>query len=530
MRRILFLFFSCAISLQVVAQKFSIVVMPDTQHYCDFPFPADTIFAAQTKWIVDNMVSRNIVFVTSLGDVVQNADESDEWAIADEAYDLIEDPMTTTLTDGIPYGISVGNCDQFPKKQTGATAEFNTHFGVSRFAGRNYYGGHFGSKNDNSYQFFSASGLDFIILHLEYDQDINQPHQDSVLHWADSLLTVHSDKRAIITTHFLIDRGNQGDPPTTANQYPGKFGPQGGEIYDSLEHHENLFLMLGGHIATEGERVDVGPNGNTIYSLLADYQNQPDGGNGWLRILEFSPSVDSIKVITYSPTYDNGNGTFGAYGNTPFNEMGGENSNGFGGFGSISAPFHLYYEMTPAPLPVELSNFQVRKQGKESLISWETASEENNKGFEIQKSEDGINWNKLAWVDGVGTTANAQSYSYVDTEPYRGDNYYRLRQVDFDDKEDYSAVRIVSFDFALEDPVIYPNPVLDELTIKMPKTNNGKITFEVRDVNGRVIMTEQVNLEDDIHRINTSSLMPGIYYLDIQSQTVLTSYPFTKTK
>jgi hypothetical protein len=351
MNRILFFVFSFFMSSQAIAQNFTIIVLPDTQHYCDFGPTANQIFVDQMEWITANRVSKNIVFVTSLGDIVQNADELTEWVHADTCYNKIEDPVTTTLTDGIPYGLSVGNCDQFPKRQTGATSEYNNYFGVSRFTGRDYYGGNYGSKNDNSFQLFSASGLDFIILHLEYDENINGQQQTDVLNWADSVLTAHSDKRAIVTSHFMIDRGNEGDPPTSANEFPGEFSSQGENIFDALSDHDSLFLMLGGHIATEGERDDVGINGNTIYTLLSDYQDQPDGGNGWLRIMEFIPSEDSILISTYSPTYDNGDGTFGAYGTTPFEDMGGTSSNGFGGTGSISAPFKLYYDLSPPGQP-----------------------------------------------------------------------------------------------------------------------------------------------------------------------------------
>lgn len=528
MNRILLLLFSCFIFTQMAAQdNFTIIAMPDTQHYCDDGPTAEANFYAQTQWIVDNRVSKNIVFVTGLGDIVQNAFDSVHWNIADSAYSLIENPMTTTLMDGIPYGLAVGNHDQWDKRITGDTDSFNIIFGTDRFASRGYYGGGFpATKNDNSYQLFSGGGLDFIIIHLEFDEtDPITSHHEDVLEWADGLLTTFSDRRAIISSHYMIDRGNQADGDAD-------FGDQGETIFDSLSHHENLFLMLCGHEATEGERADVvgtAPNQHTIYTLLSDYQNQPAGGNGWLRIMEFSPANNTITVSTFSPTINGGNGGLGTYGNSPFNQMGGLSSNGFGGVGSISAPFTLTYDMTVAPLPVELTDFKVRKDGKESLISWKTASEENNKGFEIQKSADGESWKKLVWVDGIGTTSITQSYSYVDTEPHRGDNYYRLRQIDYDDTETFSAVKVVNFNFDLEAPIIYPNPVLDELTIQMPRINNGKVTFEIKDIKGRVVMVEKVNLEAEIHKINTSSLVPGVYYLNIQSQSSSVSYPFAKT-
>jgi hypothetical protein len=81
------------------------------------------------------------------------------------------------------------------------------------------------------------------------------------------------------------------------------FGTQGQVIYDALKDRSNLFLMLAGHAPGEGLRTDVFA-GNTIYTLLADYQSRTNGGNGWLRILEFSPGSNQIRVKTYSPTLD----------------------------------------------------------------------------------------------------------------------------------------------------------------------------------------------------------------------------------
>jgi len=74
-------------------------------------------------------------------------------------------------------------------------------------------------------------------------------------------------------------------------------------IYDALKGHSNLFLMLGGHIWDEGRRQDTF-GGNTVHSLLADYQGRAHGGNGLLRIMEFSPANNVIRVRTYSPWLD----------------------------------------------------------------------------------------------------------------------------------------------------------------------------------------------------------------------------------
>ncbi|MCA9951240.1 MAG: DNRLRE domain-containing protein, partial [Anaerolineales bacterium] len=267
-------------------EDFTIIAMPDTQHYTDIP-ANEANFAAQTQWIVDNKDSRNIVFITGLGDIVQNGNVDSEWQIADTAYSLIENPVTTSLTDGIPYGLSVGNHDQFPigDSDGASTTTFNEYFGVSRFAGRSYYGGHYGSNNDNNYQLFSAAGMDFIAIHFEYD---TTPDSD-ILDWADTLLTTYADRRAMISTHYMIGTS-------------GSWGTQGEAIYNALSDHETLFLMLGGHVPGEGRRSDTAVNGNVVNTLLADYQSYTNGGNGFLRIMTFSPTNDTIEVETYSPT------------------------------------------------------------------------------------------------------------------------------------------------------------------------------------------------------------------------------------
>ncbi len=274
---------------QAPGPDFTIIPMPDTQHYTDNGGSNAANFRAQTQWIVANKASRNIVFVTGLGDIVENGDLNDsEWQIADGAYRLIEDPVATSLLDGIPYGMAVGNHDQSPigGGSTATTSKYNQYFGVTRFQGRGYYGGHYGSDNDNNYELFSASGMDFIIIHFEYD---TTPEQD-VLNWADSLLTTYSDRRAILTTHYMIDTGN-----------PGAWGAQGQAIYNALSDHSNLFLMLGGHVPGEGRRQDTAVNGNVVNTLLSDYQSRANGGNGWLRIMTFSPANNTISVKTYSP-------------------------------------------------------------------------------------------------------------------------------------------------------------------------------------------------------------------------------------
>lgn len=270
---------------------FTLVGLPDTQYYTTLAGGSAT-FNAQTQWIVDNRVARNVAYVTHYGDIVESGDNGGDpaqWLVADGAMDRLDDPVGTGLPEGIPFGMTVGNHDQSPSGDAaGTTTFYNQYFGESRFGGRGYYGGHYGANNDNHFDLFSASGLDFIVVHMEYDTAPDAP----VLAWADSLLAHYGTRHGIVVVHSLIGTGN-----------PGTWSAQGTAVYNALRDRPNLFLMLCGHVAGEGQRVDTF-EGHTVYTLLADYQSRANGGDGWLRLMEFSPANNEIRVRTYSPTLD----------------------------------------------------------------------------------------------------------------------------------------------------------------------------------------------------------------------------------
>jgi hypothetical protein len=250
------------------ASEFTIIALPDTQHYSE-TYP--DIYTAQTQWIVDNVLARNIVFVTHEGDIVQNFSNTIEWDRADAAMSLL---------DGVvPYGMGPGNHDQ-------PTTLYNIYFPYTRYEPEAWYGGHEGSKNDNNFQLFSAGGMDFIAVHLEFCP----PAQ--AIAWADSVLESHPGRIAMLTTHgFLNGTGARSVQACTDTQY----------MWDGLVvPNPNVHFFLCGHVSDEFARTDV-VNGHNVYQLLADYQNRPSGGQGWLRILRFVPADDRVYVETYSP-------------------------------------------------------------------------------------------------------------------------------------------------------------------------------------------------------------------------------------
>ena len=270
-------------------QDFTIVGLPDTQHYVSNLFGGtNEMLKSQMTWITQHKDSANIVYVHGLGDCVQNGDNGEdpiEWERFDTAMKKIEDPLTTMLTDGIPYGLNVGNHDQTPIGDVnGTTNFFNSYFGESRFLGRNYYGGHFGSNNNNNFSLFSVGGIDFIVINLEYNLNLINP---AVATWVRNLLSSYPDHLAIIGSHNILN----GD---------GTFAPQGLAIYNVIKRYPNVVLTQSGHVSAESRREDI-YDSKRIISIMADYQSRSYGGSGWMRLLKFSPLNNTLTVHTYSP-------------------------------------------------------------------------------------------------------------------------------------------------------------------------------------------------------------------------------------
>ena len=267
--------------------NFSLIVLPDTQYYSsNLNDGTSEMFTAQTQWIVNQRATRNIGYVAHLGDCVEHGDVVSEWMNVDSSMKLLENPLTTNLLEGIPFGVAVGNHDQFPNgSPDGASTKlFNQYFGTSRFFKRSYYGGRYTSNLDNQYQLFSAGGMDFITIYLEFDETPDA----AILSWANNLLKTYNTRRAIVVSHYLLN-------------LDGLFSTQGQATYDALKANPNFFLMLTGHEHGVSRRQDTF-NGNKVHTLLSDFQALPNGGDGWLRILEFLPANNQIRIQTYSPT------------------------------------------------------------------------------------------------------------------------------------------------------------------------------------------------------------------------------------
>jgi uncharacterized delta-60 repeat protein len=187
-------------------------------------------------------------------------------------------------------------------------------------------------------------------------------------------------------------------------------------------------------------------------------------------------------------------------------------------------------------VPVELTSFTAESINSEVVLIWQTSSEINNMGFEVernQKSEDGIRteWEKISFINGKGTTSESQTYSFTDIDVSSGKYFYRLKQLDYDGSYEYSEILEVKVgntpeQFALEQN--YPNPFNPSTIIIYHLPVETKVVLKVYNVLGREV-AELVNeiKKPGVHEvefINNDRLSSGTYFYTINAGT------FTDTK
>ncbi|WP_082684939.1 T9SS type A sorting domain-containing protein [Hymenobacter sedentarius] len=180
------------------------------------------------------------------------------------------------------------------------------------------------------------------------------------------------------------------------------------------------------------------------------------------------------------------------------------------------------------PLPVRLTAFDAKRMGADVLVTWQTASEENSKGYDVQVSTDGKVFRMLASVPSANpNTMKLNSYSYLDTEKNKaGTRYYRLRQVDLDGKETFFAPVSVSFDGKVAETtlVAYPNPFngFDKLHVALTSIAGGKGHLRITDMTGRTIRQESVELNSGLTDLSVNGLADlkaGIYIVNLTLPT-----------
>ena len=185
-----------------------------------------------------------------------------------------------------------------------------------------------------------------------------------------------------------------------------------------------------------------------------------------------------------------------------------------------------------AALPVELTSFDALADGTAAIVlEWETASETNNAGFEVQHHTGG-SWQALAFVEGAGTTGEARQYEHRALGLLPGTHAFRLRQIDYDGAEEFSAQIevLLGMDEALALQPVAPNPLVGRATVRFSAREAGPVVLEAYDMMGRHVATlfrgEVAASETQQVAWDAGRLSAGVYVLrlssigDVRMQTV----------
>ena len=266
------------------------------------------------------------------------------------------------------------------------------------------------------------------------------------------------------------------------------------------------------------QRVAVSPNKE--YNLQMMIRTDLTSGNGRFTLKYLDASNATIGAVVLSEntggfqTYKSISKTFTTPAGTVNVDVTLQLANGLG---SVWFDDVVLYE-SETVLPVTLTKFTAIKKAEGVLIQWTTAAELNNERFDLERSTDGKNFIKIAVLKGNGTTSSLHNYSFTDKNPNHGVNYYRLVQVDLDEKMTTSEIKALNFSLADDNTdfpfVIYPNPAKDKIFVNLQDQDTAQVKISIYNLQGQLIKQSRFSNNDLIQQ-DIQELKTGVYILRI---------------
>ncbi len=281
-----------------VPGSWTLVVLPDTQGYSqNYP----ELFQDQARWIVANKDRYNIKYVLQVGDVV-NRDTASQWTNAQAAFAML---------DGVvPYAIAPGNHDYSSFIAPRSTL-LNRYFPLAKSQALPTFGGvREAGRLDNSYHLFSAGGVDWLVLALEFGP------RNGTVSWASQIAGSYPERKKILITHAYMysddtryDWATKGTNQTwNPHSYAAQNDPDGTndgeELWQKLVRiHTNWVMTINGHVLNDGLARLASTNdfGGVVHQMLVNYQMQSLNGGARLRLMEFRPDGRTVQIKAYSP-------------------------------------------------------------------------------------------------------------------------------------------------------------------------------------------------------------------------------------
>jgi 3',5'-cyclic AMP phosphodiesterase CpdA len=276
-----------------------LAVLPDTQVY-SLRLPG--LYTAQTSWLRNYARRLDVRYALQLGDITHN-NTKQEWERARAAMSLL---------DGvIPLAIVPGNHDYGPSGDaTTRDTKLNDYFSFAAASAMPTFGGAYeDGKLENTFHLFSIGARDFVLLALEWGP------RDEVIEWANEVMSGFPERDGILATHAYLNndslRYDHADTTRRQRFNPHDYGTPGGvndgeELWEKLVRRHRFVMTLNGHVLGSGVGylASVTDRGTTCHQMLSNFQMREQGGEGYLRLLEFLPDGVTVNVFTYSPLFD----------------------------------------------------------------------------------------------------------------------------------------------------------------------------------------------------------------------------------
>ena len=285
--------------------------------------------------------------------------------------------------------------------------------------------------------------------------------------------------------------------------------------------------------------VSISANGGSIILAPGNDGGGGGGGGGSIVLEVNSWDIDAACTLTISSNGGNGGavasaGTHGGGGGggqgvvfysttEPTTNVTTETNNGTGGCNNNTVPCNSradsgagtdgsgVFDLLTGPLPVELIQFDVKLDKENVVLNWKTKSEKNNAYFEIERSNNGVDWKKITEITGAGTSSETIKYTAWDFYPVLGINYYRLKQIDFNGAFKYTQTKSI----VINDSYIslYPNPSNGIMNIQCKGIKNATVRFY--DALGNTVLLTEIYRNNRLLSLEVSTLPNGVYFVTI---------------
>ncbi len=272
--------------------QFTFIAVPDTQQE-NSSDSRTTMFLGRMNWILANRAALNIKFMVQNGDLVDWDDATHTHYIrADAGLDVLD-------AAGFPYALCIGNHDTAAVQYGGSaapgnvnqnlrnTSTFNTYFPVSRFT--NIQGVYETGKVDNAYRYFTACGLNFLVMNLEFCP------RSGVYSWADAVIKAHLHHNVIIFSHYILESDG-----SVSGSNAGYGDTSAQTMYNSIiRDNTNVKFTFSGHVGNGASRTSTSSTtGHKTYHLLDcwhDYNSNPT------RVCTFNIPAGTVNTQVFDP-------------------------------------------------------------------------------------------------------------------------------------------------------------------------------------------------------------------------------------